>query len=85
MTPETKHSLTQLANAIADLNKALQTELTEMQRTGMPASKVEHVRAGVKAIKDCGNMLLIWSDYIARGDLADPAEDPEAQPDPFPR
>lgn len=85
MTPETKHSLGQLANTLADLNKALQSELDEMQRAGMPASKIEHVRAGVKAIKDCGNMLLVWSDYIARGDLADPAEDPEAGPDPFPR
>ena len=85
MTPETKQSLTQLANAIADLNKALQTEMEEMQRTGMPASKIEHVRAGVKAIKDCGNMLLVWSDYIARGDLADPSDDPEAQRDQYPR
>ena len=85
MTPETKNSLAQLASAITDLNKALQIELGEMERTGMPPSKVEHVRAGVKAIKDCGNMLLVWSDYIARGDLADPTEDPEAHPDPFPR
>lgn len=85
MTPETKNSLAQLANAITDLNKALQIELVEMQRTGMSASKIEHVRAGVKAIKDCGNMLLVWSDYIARGDLADPSEDIETRPDPFPR
>ena len=85
MTPETKDSLAQTANALADLNKALQAELAEMERTGMPSSKIEHVRAGVKAIKDCGNMLLVWSDYIARGDLADPAEDPEAGPDLFPR
>jgi hypothetical protein len=85
MTPETKQSLTQMANALADLNKALQTEMEEMQRTGLPASKIEHVRAGVKAIKDCGNMLLVWSDYIARGDLADPSDDPETQPDQYPR
>jgi hypothetical protein len=85
MTPETKQSLTQMANALADLNKALQTEMEEMQRTGMPPSKIEHVRAGVKAIKDCGNMLLVWSDYIARGDLADPSDDPETQPDQYPR
>ena len=85
MTPETKDSLAQVANALADLNKALQAELAEMERTGIPASKIEHVRAGVKAIKDCGNMLLVWSDYIARGDLGNPADDPEAGPDPFPR
>jgi hypothetical protein len=85
VTPETKDSLAQVANALADLNKALQSELAEMERVGMPASKIEHVRAGVKAIKDCGNMLLVWSDYIARGDLADPTEEPEARPDPFPR
>ena len=85
MTPETIQSLAKVANALADLNTALQVELVEMQRAGMPTSKIEHVRAGVKAIKDCGNMLLVWSDYIARGDLADPADDPEAQPDPFPR
>lgn len=84
MTPETKHSLKQVADALSDLNKALQAELAEMQRTDMPASKIEHVRAGVKAIKDCGNMLLVWSDYIARGDLGDPTEDPEAH-DAFPR
>lgn len=85
MMSETKHSLTQVASALADLNKALEAELAEMQRTGMPSSKIEHVRAGVRAIKDCGNMLLVWSDYIARGDLGDPTEDPEAGPDPFPR
>ena len=85
MLPETKQSLAQVASALDDLNKALEAELAEMQRTGMPPSKIEHVRAGVRAIKDCGNMLLIWSDYIARGDLADPTEDPEARPDPFPR
>ena len=85
MTNETKQSLEQMAHALADLNNALQAELAEMQKAGLPPSKIEHVRAGVKAIKDCGNMLLVWSDYIARGDLADPSEDPEAQPDQFPR
>ena len=85
MLAETKQSLTQVASALDDLNKALQAELIEMQRVGMSPSKIEHVRAGARAIKDCGNMLLVWSDYIARGDLADPAEDPEAGPDPFPR
>jgi len=85
MLPETKQSLAQVASALDDLNKALQAELVDMQRTGVSLSKIEHVHAGVKAIKDCGNMLLIWSDYIARGDLSDPAEDPEAGPDPFPR
>jgi hypothetical protein len=85
MMPETKQSLAQMASALQELNKALEAELSEMQRASLPPAKVEHVRAGVKAIKDCGNMLLVWSDYIARGDLADPTEDPESQPDPFPR
>ena len=85
MTDETKQSLMQMANALADLNNALQAELAEMQKAGLPPSKIEHVRAGVKAIKDCGNMLLVWSDYIARGDLGETTDDPEAQPDQFPR
>ena len=85
MTPDMKKSLADVASALAKLNQTLDAEIIEMQRGGMPASKIEHVRAGAKAIRDCGNRLLIWSDYIARGDLADPAEDPEAHPDPFPR
>jgi len=85
MRPETKQSLSQVATALEHLNKELAAELAEMQRLGLPPSKIDHVRAGVKAIKDCGNMLLIWSDYIARGEVGDPVEDPEARPDPFPR
>ena len=85
MRSETKQSLSQVATALEHLNKELETELAEMQRLGLPSSKIEHVRAGVKAIKDCGNMLLIWSDYIARGEVGDTIEDPEARPDPFPR
>jgi hypothetical protein len=74
-----------MAEALTELNNALQLELAEMERTGVPASKLEHVRAGAKAIRDCGHMLLIWSDYIARGDLADPSERPESELDLFPR
>jgi hypothetical protein len=85
MRPETKYSLSQVASALANLNKELEAELAEMQRLGLPPSKIEHVRAGVKAIKDCGNMLLIWSDYIASGEVGDPVVDPEAGPDLFPR
>ena len=85
MTPEMKQSLTEMADALAKLNQTLDAEIVEMRRSGMSASKIEHVRAGAKAIKDCGNMLLVWSDYIARGDLVDPTENPEAGPDLFPR
>jgi hypothetical protein len=74
-----------MAEALANLYRELEAELAELQSSGLPASKVEHVRAGVKAIRDCGNMLLVWSDYIARGEVGDNAEDPEARPDPFPR
>lgn len=83
--PETQQSLSQMASALAELNQALQAELAQMQQAGLPASKIEHVKAGVKAIQDCGNMLLIWSDYIARGDLADPAERLGSEQDLFPR
>lgn len=74
-----------MASALDHLNNELEAELADMQHLGFPPSKIEHVRAGVKAIKDCGNMLLIWSDYIARGEVGDEIEDPEARPDPFPR
>ncbi|MEW6323880.1 MAG: hypothetical protein AB1515_00680 [Nitrospirota bacterium] len=84
MTPHTQQTLAHVAAALTELNSALQTELAEMERAGVPASKIEHVRAGAKAIRDCGHMLLIWSDYIARGDLADPSERSE-EIDFFPR
>lgn len=85
MTSNMKKCLADVAAALKNLNTALDAEIIEMQKEGMPPMKIEHVRAGAKAIRDCGNMLLVWSDYIARGDLADPAEDPESRPDPFPR
>jgi hypothetical protein len=85
MTPETQQSLSNVASALTDLNTALQVELQEMQRAGLSPAKIEHVRAGAKAIKDCGNMLLVWSDYIARGDLADPSEESGLGADLFPR
>ncbi len=85
VTPETQQTLTLMAQVLDDLNQALQVELSEMERTGLPPSKIEHVRAGAKAIRDCGNMLLIWSDYIARGDLADSSTQPDSERDLFPR
>ncbi len=86
MTPEMTQSLADVASTLEKLNQSLDAEIIEMQRGGiMSPSKIEHVRAGVKAIKDCGNMLLVWTDYIARGDLDDPSENPEMFPDPFPR
>jgi hypothetical protein len=74
-----------MAKVLDDLNQALQVELTEMERMGLPPSKIEHVRAGAKAIRDCGNMLLIWSDYIARGDLSDSSTQSDSERDLFPR
>ncbi len=85
MLTETRDSLTNVATALENLNRALEAELADMEKNGTPAAKIEHVRAGVKAIKDCGNMLMIWSDYIARGDLGSEPDDPEARRDPFPR
>jgi prefoldin subunit 5 len=85
MRPETKQSLAEIASALQHLNQELEAELAEMQRLGLPPSKIEHVRAGVRAIKDCGNMLLVWSDYIARGEVGEIVDDPEARPDAFPR
>jgi hypothetical protein len=85
VTPETEQTLAQMARVLDDLNQALQTELSEMEKMGQPPSKIEHVRAGAKAIMDCGNMLLIWSDYIARGDLADSSTRPDSEQDLFPR
>jgi 4-hydroxyphenylpyruvate dioxygenase-like putative hemolysin len=83
--PETKDTLAQVALALDNLNQALDTELAEMQRAGVAPAKIEHVRAGARAIRDCGNMLLVWSDYIARGELSDHSADPESAPDQFPR
>ena len=85
MLPETEQTLTSVASALDNLNKAIETELAEMRRTGVPPDRIKHVEAGARAIKDCGNMLLVWSDYIARGDLADASDDPEAAPDLYPR
>lgn len=82
MRPEMRNSLDEMALALRKVTQELDAEIIEMQRTGASASKIEHVHAGAKAIKDCGNMLLVWSDYIARGDLADPVE---VGADPHPR
>jgi len=90
MTPQTQESLARMAEALAQLNAALQQELSDLQRSGAPAAAVAQLQAGTKAIHDCGQMLLVWSDYIARGD-AGHAHDPESiesiesRPDRFPR
>lgn len=85
MTPEMQKCLTEMAEAVRNLNRTLESEIGHMQKSGLPAPKIERVRAGAKAIKDCGNMLLVWTDYIARGDLDDPTEGPDARYDPHPR
>lgn len=84
MTPEMKESLTEIARALEKLNRTMDAEIPEIERSGATPAKIEHVRAGIKAIKDCGNMLLIWADYIARGDLVDP-KNPELEQDLHPR
>ncbi|MBI3621732.1 MAG: hypothetical protein HY208_06035 [Nitrospirae bacterium] len=90
MLPETQRTLAQVSATLDELNNALQQELSALEQSGAPASKIEQVRAGAKAIKDCGNMLLVWSDYIARGDIGhdhgdDSLESIESRPDRFPR
>jgi hypothetical protein len=93
MTPQTQESLARMAEALAQLNAALQQELSDLQGSGAPASAVAQLQAGTKAIQDCGQMLLVWSDYIARGDIGQPHDhdDPESidsiesRPDRYPR
>lgn len=84
MTPEMKQSLAEVGAALERLNRALTAELTEIERNGATASKIQHLKEGIKAVKDSGNMVLIWADYIARGDLEDP-ENPDVVRDPNPR
>ena len=85
-----------MAEALTLLNASLQEELSDLERSGAPASKITQVRAGTKAIQDCGQMLLVWSDYIARGDIGhaedheshdshESIESLESRPDRFPR
>ena len=85
MRPEMRSSLDEMALSLGKVLKELDAEINEMERAGAPPSKIKHVHAGAKAIKDCANMLLVWSDYIASGDLADPVENSEVGPDPYPR
>jgi len=84
MTPEMKQSLAEVGAALERLNRALSEELVHIEREGATPSKIQHLRDGIKAVKDSGNMVLIWADYIARGDLEDP-EDPDVIRDPNPR
>lgn len=84
MTPEMKESLAEVAVALEKLNRALTAELAEIERDGATPSKIQHLKEGIKAVKDSGNMVLIWADYIARGDMEDP-ENPDVMRDPHPR
>ncbi|MBI3596561.1 MAG: hypothetical protein HY203_05345 [Nitrospirae bacterium] len=84
MTPEMINCLAEVAGALEKLNRALSAELTEIERDGATSSKIQHLKEGIKAVKDSGNMVLIWADYIARGDLEDP-ENPDVIRDPNPR
>jgi hypothetical protein len=90
MSPETQQTLAKAAAALNELNSALEQDLSALEHSGAPASRIQQIRAGVKAIKDCGQMLLVWSDYIARGDIGhdhgdDSLESIESRPDRFPR
>jgi hypothetical protein len=84
MTPEMKQSLADVGAALERLNRALSDELAEIERDGATPSKIQHLKEGIKAVKDSGNMVLIWADYIARGDLEDP-DNPDVIRDPNPR
>lgn len=84
MTPEMIQSLTEVKDALEKLNRTLTAELTEIERDGATPSKIQHLKEGIKAVKDSGNMVLIWADFIARGDMEDP-ENPEVFRDPNPR
>jgi hypothetical protein len=84
MTPEMKQSLADVGAALERLNRALSDELAEIERDGATPSKIQHLKEGIKAVKDSGNMVLIWADYIARGDMEDP-ENPDVIRDPNPR
>ena len=84
MTPEMKQALADVAGALEKLNRTLSNELAEIERNGATPSMIQHLKDGIRAIRDSGNMVLIWADYIARGDLEDP-ENPDVVRDPNPR
>lgn len=84
MTPEMQKSLAEVQNALEKLNRTLTAELGVIERDGATASKIQHLKEGIKAVKDSGNMVLIWADFIARGDMEDP-ENPDVIRDPNPR
>lgn len=84
MTPEMKQALAEVASALEKLNHTLTNELTELERDGATPTKIQHLKDGIRAIRDSGNMVLIWADYIARGDMEDPA-DPDVERDFNPR
>jgi hypothetical protein len=79
-----KQALAEVAGALEKLNRTLSNELDEIERNGATPSMIQHLKDGIRAIRDSGNMVLIWADYIARGDLEDP-ENPEVVRDPNPR
>ncbi len=77
-------SLTEVQKALEKLNRTLTAELVEIEREGATQSKLQHLKEGIRAVKESGNMVLIWADFIARGDMEDP-ENPEVFRDPNPR
>jgi hypothetical protein len=84
MTPEMQESLSEVQSALEKLNQTLTAELRVIEQEGATPSKIQHLKEGIKAVKDSGNMVLIWADFIARGDMEDP-ENPEVFRDPHPR
>jgi hypothetical protein len=84
MTPEMQQSLADVQSALEKLNRTLTAELAVIERDGATTSKIQHLKEGIKAVKDSGNMVLIWADFIARGDMEDP-ENPDVIRDPHPR
>lgn len=86
MKEETRICLADLASVLNRLEAALHAEVAEIKEAGGTPTKIAKIQSGIKAVKDSGSMLLIWADYVARGDLADPADqEPGFGPDPNPR
>ena len=75
MTPEMEKSLAEMSSSLDRLYQTLDKEIETMEKDGRPPEEITHIRSGSKAIKDCGKMLLVWSDYIARGDFEDRSDE----------
>ena len=46
MTPEMKESLAEVAGALERLNRALTSEMAEIERDGATPSKIQHLKIG---------------------------------------